>query len=291
VTKFTPNNLAIRTIYWSILLNLILVVVKGLSGYFGNSYALIADSIESGSDVLASVVLLFGLRFVAKPPDSNHPYGHGRLEPLLTFIVVIFLLLSASFIAYKSVEHIQTPHELPKSFTLYVLALIIVFKELSYRYVKKKGKESNSLSLQAEAWHHRSDAISSLFAFVGISVALILGKGYENADDWAALVASVFIVYNAYLIFRPALGEILDEHVYDELIVEIREISKTVNGVEDTEKCFVRKTGMMYHIDLHLIVNGELSVRKGHAIAHQLKEKLMEKNNLIADVLIHVEPK
>ena len=281
---------AIKTTYLSILGNLGLALVKGFAGYFGNSYALIADAIESTSDVFSSLLVLFGLKYSSRPADENHPYGHGKAEALVTFAVVGFLVISATVIAYESIQHIQTPHKTPESFTLYILAAIVITKEIFYRMVSKKSTETNSSSLKADAWHHRSDAITSLMAFIGISIAIFMGPGYETADDWAALFASGFIIYNAYLIFRPALGEILDEHLHDDLIVQIREIATTVEGVIDTEKCYARKTGMRYLIDLHLIVDGQLTVAEGHEIAHRLKDKLQQKLPEIADVLIHVEP-
>lgn len=281
---------AIQATYLSIFGNLILAIAKGITGVFGNSYALVADAIESLTDVFSSALVLFGIKYSTRPADSNHPYGHGRAETLVTFLVVGFLLISASFIAYESIANIQTPHETPENYTLIVLAVIIVTKEIFYRIVSKKGKELNSSSLKADAWHHRSDAITSLMAFIGISIAILMGPGYETADDWAALFASFFIVYNAYLIFRPALGEILDEHLYDDMINEIRRISEQVEGVEGTEKCFVRKTGMTYLVDLHLLVNGDLSVTEGHEISHAAKDKLMEEMPELANILIHIEP-
>ena len=154
----------------------------------------------------------------------------------------------------------------------------------------KRSEETNSSSLKADAWHHRSDAITSVAAFIGISIALLLGKGYESADDWAALFASGFILYNSYLIFRPALGEIMDEHLYDDLILDIRQVSHKVDGVIDTEKCFIRKAGMKYHVDLHAIVNANISVKEGHDIAHILKDTLREKIPQLGHVLIHIEP-
>ncbi len=281
---------AIGAVYWSITGNIALTLVKGIGGYFGNSYALIADAIESATDVLSSVLVLFGLKYSTRPADSNHPYGHGRAETLVTFAVVGFLVVSATIIAYESIQNILTPHKTPEKFTLYILAGIVVIKEIFYRFVAKKSDETNSSSLKADAWHHRSDAITSAMAFVGISIAIYLGPGYETADDWAAFFASFLIVYNAYLIFRPALGEILDEHLYDEMVLKIREVSQTVNGVIDTEKCFVRKAGMTYLIDLHVIVNGNLTVTQGHEIAHRLKDALQKEIPEIAHVLIHVEP-
>ncbi len=272
---------AIRTTYFSIIGNTSLALIKGLAGFFGNSYALIADAIESTTDIFSSLLVLFGLKYAKRPADENHPYGHGKIEPLITFLVVAFLVTSATIIAYESIQNIQTPHKVPKPWTLIVLGCIILWKEISFRIVLKKSKETNSSSLKADAWHHRSDAITSIMAFIGISIALIFGKGYETADDWAALFASAFILYNSYLIFRPALGEIMDEHLYDDLLEEIREESIKVKGVVGTEKCFIRKAGMKYHVDLHAIVDGEISVKEGHDIAHNLKDFLGNELHLL----------
>jgi cation diffusion facilitator family transporter len=184
------------------------------------------------------------------------------------------LIISAAVIAYKSVQNILTPHKVPQAWTLIVLGIIIIWKEASYRFVLKKSQETGSSSLEADAWHHRSDAITSITAFLGISIAVFLGKGYENADDWAALFASVFIVYNSYLIFRPALGEIMDEHRYDELAEKIRKVAVEVKGIKD----------------LHALGDGEISVRHGHDLAHKLKDTLLEKIPSLADILIHIEP-
>lgn len=281
---------AIRTSYLSIFGNAFLAIAKGITGVFGNSYALIADAIESTTDVFSSILVLLGLKYSSRPPDENHPYGHGRAEPLITFAVVGFLVVSATIIAYESIQNIQTPHKIPKPFTLVVLAVIVIIKEVFYRIVNKKSESTNSSSLKADAWHHRSDAITSLMAFIGISIAIFMGKGYETADDWAALFASGFILYNAYLILRPALGEVMDEHIYEDLVSDIRKIAEEVPGVIETEKCYVRKTGMTYHVDLHIAVDAEITVKDGHDIAHEVKNDLLSNLPEIADVLIHVEP-
>ena len=281
---------AIKVSYLSILGNALLAIIKAVTGIFGNSYALIADAIESTTDVFSSLLVLFGLKYSSRPADENHPYGHGKAEPLITFAVVGFLVVSATIIAYESIEHIRTPHKVPEPYTLIVLAAIVITKELFYRFISKKSDETKSTSLKADAWHHRSDAITSLMAFIGISIAIFMGKGYETADDWAALFASGFILYNAYLILRPALGEIMDEHLYDDMVDEIRTFSQQVPGVIETEKCFIRKTGMTFHVDLHVIVDGEISVTAGHEIAHNLKNRLLAAMPEIADILIHIEP-
>ena len=279
-----------KAIILSLVGNICLAILKAIVGILGNSYALIADAIESTGDVLSTFLVLVGLKYAEKPADEDHPYGHGKIEPLLTFIVVLFLIGAAILIAYKSIQNISTPHPLPEKFTLYFLALIIFIKEVFYRIVSKKAKETNSTSLEADAWHHRSDAISSIMAFIGISIALYLGEGYEAADDYAALFASLLIVYNAIIIAKPAFHEIMDRNHHDELIIEIRKYSLDVEGVLATEKCFVRKSGLQYYIDLHIEVDGEITVSKGHDISHRLKDYLIEKKPEIADVLIHIEP-
>ena len=185
---------AIRTTYFSIIGNTALALIKGLAGYFGNSYALIADAIESTTDIFASCLVLIGFKYAKRPADENHPYGHGKIEPLITFAIVAFLVVSATIIAYESVRNIQTPHEAPKPWTLIVLGLIIAWKEISFQIVIRKSRQTNSTSLKADAWHHRSDAITSVMAFIGILIATIFGEGFETADDWAAIFAAGFIL-------------------------------------------------------------------------------------------------
>lgn len=286
----THEKSALKTTYFSIASNILLAVIKLVSGFFGNSYALIADGIESTADVFSSGMVLLGLKYAQKPPDNNHPFGHSRIEPLITFSVVAFLVTSATVIAYESVVNIRTPHHAPASWTLIVLAGIILLKETAYRHVMRKGKKLGSTALQADAWHHRSDAITSVVAFLGISIALIFGEGFETADDWAALLASAFILYNSYRIFRPALGEIMDEHLYDDLVTRIRDVAHTVGGILGTEKCFVRKAGMNYLVELHATVDGGISVKEGHALAHKLQNEIQRKLPEITHITIHVEP-
>lgn len=281
---------AVRTTLFSIVGSLLLALLKALAGFFGNSYALIADAIESLADLFASILVLIGLKYAQKPADKNHPYGHGKIEPVITFLVVVFLIFSAGIIAYQSIRNIQTPHSLPEKWTLFVLLGIIFWKEISFRIVLKKAKLLHSTSLKADAWHHRADAITSVAAFIGISVALILGKGYETADDWAALLASGIILYNAYKIFRPALGEIMDENNYDEFSEKIEQVARQTKGVIGVEKCYIRKVGMRFCVDMHIVVNGTISVKEGHDIAHLLQDNLQKKYKSILSVFIHIEP-
>lgn len=291
--KITYNNdkRAQFTIVVSLIGNFFLVFIKFFAGLLGNSFALVADGIESLGDVFSSFIIFFGLRFSGKPADEDHPFGHGKVEPIISFIVVLFLIISAGFIAYKAINNIQSPQTMPSPYTLIVLAGVVIYKELFYQFVRKKSKQTESTSLKADAWHHRSDAITSLSAFIGISLALLLGEGYEHLDDWAALVASVIIIINAYFVFRPALGELLDEQNHDELLDSVRVMSEKVTGVIDTEKCYIRKFGMRYVVDIHVRVPAKLTVAEGHAIGHKVQDIVRENFPQIEHVFTHVEPK
>lgn len=285
-----PSSIAIKTTVYGIVVSVILIFVKGISGHFGHSYALIADATESGADILSSGLLWLGLRIAIKEPDEEHPYGHGKAEPLAAVAVALFLIAAATWIAYHAINLINTPHQLPKSFTLWILLIVIAIKEGMFRYVLNVGKKINSQAVKADAQHHRSDAITSIAAFIGISIALIGGKGYEGADDWAALAASALIFYNAIVILRPALSEIMDAAPSNELVAKVKEIAASVPHVKGIEKCFVRKMGFDYYVDIHIEVDGQLSVAEGHRIAHLVKDTLLESTLRVTNVLVHIEP-
>jgi cation diffusion facilitator family transporter len=287
------NHLAtqgIQKIQQGIFLNLVLSVVKFFAGVFGNSFALVADALESLADVFSSIIVWFGLSTASKAPDENHPFGHGKAEPMAALFVAISLITAAIFIAIESVRNILTPHELPAAFTLVVLVLVISLKEIMYRRAVKTAKEIGSLAVESDAWHHRSDALTSLAAAVGVTIAILGGKGYESADDWAALLAAVMIVYNAFLIFKPALGEMMDEAPPASFVAEIKGLARQVEGILDVEKCFIRKSGFEYFIDLHIIVDGNLTVREGHDIGHRVKDHIIKNKPQVWHVLTHVEP-
>ena len=285
------GNRARRTILVSLVGNVVLVFVKLITGILGSSFALVADAIESLGDVFSSFIIFLGLKVSDKPPDDDHPFGHGKVEPITSFIVVLFLIASAGFIAHQAIDNIQSPQKMPSPYTLFVLAGIVIYKELFYQFVRKKSRQTKSTSLKADAWHHRSDAITSLAAFIGIGLALLLGEGYEYLDDYAALVASVIIIVNAYFVFRPALGELLDEQNHDELIDQVRLLAEEVAGVIDTEKCYIRKFGMRYVVDIHVRVAADLTVAEGHTIGHDVQDTLRENFPQIQHVFTHVEPK
>jgi cation diffusion facilitator family transporter len=271
-------------------INLVLAIAKITAGLLGNAYVLIADGIESALDIGGSVVIWGGLRFAARPPDASHPYGHGKAEPVAAAIVAAGVLIAAVGLAIQSTREIFTPHHAPAPFTLVVLIVVVVVKELLYRSVIRIGREVESTAVQTDAWHHRSDALTSIAAFVGIAIALIGGDGWESADDWAALFACGLIAVNGYRLLSPALHEILDTAPRGDMCQGVREAAAEVRGVCEVEKCLVRKMGLHYYVDLHVAVDGTISVRDGHDIAHDVKNAILATNARIADVLVHIEP-
>lgn len=285
-----PTDKGLKTTLVGIMISAVLAVVKVLGGIFGNSYALIADAIESAGDVLTSGMLWLGLKWSARPPDKNHPYGHGKAEALIAIGIALALTIAAFIITKDSIRHINAPHETPAPFTLIILIGVITAKELLYRYVRKTGTEINSGVIKADALHHRSDVITSIAAFVGITIAIVGGAGYEEADDYAALVAAGVILFNAYRILRPAIGELLDESLVPELTDQVKTLAENVEGVYHVEKCHARKMGVMHVVDMHIWVHSKITVAEGHEIAHQVKNKVMTHLSEILDVLVHVEP-
>jgi cation diffusion facilitator family transporter len=280
----------ISTVLVGLSSNVILAAIKIVTGIIGNSYALLADGIESTLDIFSSVVVLGGIKISSLPADENHPYGHGKAESLAAMIVSLILLMAGLSIAVKSTLEIMRPHHTPAFFTLIVLVVVIIVKEILFRLLSSVGKSVNSLSLTAEAWHHRSDALTSIAAFIGISIAIIGGKGYESADDWAALAASGIIIFNGMNMLRHAVKEIMDYAPNPETEERIRTIAGRVAGVAAIEKCRVRKSGLTLFVDIHVQVNGDMQVRQAHAIAHEVKDALITSSLGIADVLVHIEP-
>jgi cation diffusion facilitator family transporter len=272
------------------LVNVVFAAVKISAGLFGNSYVLIADGIESALDIAGSVVIWGGLKFASRPPDETHPYGHGKAEPLAAGIVAAGVLLASIGLAIQSVREIFTPHHGPAPFTLIVLVLVIVVKEFLYRAVMRVGKNVESTAVQTDAWHHRADALTSVAAFVGISVALIGGEKWYSADDWAALFACAVIGFNGWRLLFPALHEMLDTAPRGEIVATIQRAAGSVPGVVEVEKCLVRKMGLSFYVDLHVGVDGGISVREGHEIAHRVKDAIKQAEARIADVLVHIEP-
>ena len=272
------------------LVNFVLAVAKITAGLLGNAYVLIADGIESALDIAGSAVIWGGLKFAARPPDATHPYGHGKAEPMAAGIVAAGVIIAAIALAIQSVREILTPHHSPAPFTLIVLIVVIIVKEFLFRAVIRLGKNVASTAVQTDAWHHRSDALTSVAAFVGISIALIGGEGWQSADDWAALFACAIIAANGYRLLFPAIHEMLDTAPRGEIVALIQGAASSVPGVIEVEKCLVRKMGLSFYVDLHVGVDGGISVRDGHDIAHLVKDAIKQTDARIADVLVHVEP-
>jgi cation diffusion facilitator family transporter len=274
-----------------IAVNLGLALTKCTAGLLGHSFALVADGLESAADVVSGLVVLFGLKLSIKPPDADHPYGHGKAEPIAALIVGVSLLGAAGTIIYESLHQILTPHPLPKPYTLVVLAGVLIIKEQMFRYVGHVGESIASTAVRSDAWHHRSDAITSAFAFCGISVALIGGSGWEAADDWAALCAGLVIIYNALKQAKPALWELTDSAPEDpSLEAKVRAVAASQPEIIGIDKLHARKMGLSYYVDLHIVVHGQLSVRDGHRIAHAVEREILSALPQVSEVLVHVEP-
>jgi cation diffusion facilitator family transporter len=235
-------------------------------------------------------VVLGTLHVAATPPNQRYPFGYGKIEPFGGIVMSVVLLGTAVAIAIESIREILTPHHGPAAFTLVVLLGVVIVKEIMFRRLRHTGEAIGSTAVVSDAWHHRSDAITSVAAFIGISIALIGGPGYERADDWAALAACLVIAYNGVRLFRTALSEILDAAVSEEIEAEVRRISSAVEGVHAIDKCRIRKSGLGYFVDIHVVVDGEITVRRGHAIGHEVKDALLASELGILDVTLHVEP-
>ena len=279
-----------RIALFGMIVNLIFAAAKILGGIVGNAYVLIADGIESALDIAGSLVIWGGLRFAARPPDETHPYGHGKAEPVAAVIVALGVLAAAVGLAIESVREILTPHHGPAPFTLAILIVVIVVKEILFRYVNRIGRHVESTAVQTDAWHHRSDALTSTAAFIGISVALIGGEAWQSADDWAALFACAVIGANGIRLLRPAFFEIMDTAPRGEIVDLVANAAVSVPGVIAIDKNIVRKMGLSFYVDLHVKVDGSISVREGHHIAHEVKRAIQESDPRIADVLVHIEP-
>jgi cation diffusion facilitator family transporter len=273
-----------------LVINVALASVKIVAGVVGHAYVLIADGIESALDVGGSIVIWGGLTVAARPPDRTHPYGHGKAEPIAALVVALCVLAAAIGLAVESVREILTPHHGPAPFTLGVLVVVIVIKEVLFRYVNRIGEDLESTAVQTDAWHHRSDALTSAAAFIGISVALVGGERWQSADDWAALFACAVIAANGIRLARPAFYEIMDTAPGGKIVRSIRAVASSVPGVVEVEKCHARKMGLDYYVDLHVGVDGNISVHEGHEIAHRVKATIQQSDSRIADVLVHIEP-
>lgn len=281
---------SLRATFIGMVTNAVLSVIKLAAGLLGHSHALVADAVESFADVFSSVIVWRGVTVAARPADAEHPYGHGKAEPLAAAVVAGMLLFAAFWIAEKAFREVGAPRHTPAPFTLAVLLIVVVVKEILFRFVRHEGQAVDNLAVRSDAWHHRSDAITSFAAGVGISISLLGGPGYEAADDWAALAAACVIAWNGLRLLRPAVHELMDTAPGREVSDEIRALAETVPGVARVEKCFVRKMGWQLFVDMHVEVDPEMTVRHSHEIAHEVKDKIRGIMPAVSDVLVHVEP-
>jgi cation diffusion facilitator family transporter len=281
---------SLRATFLGLAVNVLLTAAKFTAGVIGHSQALIADAVESLADIFSSIIVWRGLVVAETPPDEKHPYGHGKAEPIAAAIVSIMLMLAAGFIAFHSLQGIVEPRNAPSPWTLVVLVGVIALKETLFRFVLDESAHVESSALETDAWHHRADAITSGAAFVGVTIALIGGKGYEAADNWAAIAAAFVIAFNGLRLLRPALSELMDAAPDAELIARIRTLSKKIPGVDDIDKCFVRKMGYQFFVDIHVVVDPLMTVERSHRIGHQVKDQLRAEIPAVRDVLVHIEP-
>jgi len=287
-----PNRLqrSLRATFAGMAVNIVFSGVNLVAGIVGHSHALIADAVESFADVFSSLVVWRGVVVAAAPADEDHPYGHGKAEPIASAIVAAMLLGAALWITITAFGEILKPHLAPAPFTLIVLVAVVAVKEGLFRFVSREGQAVDSSAVKTDAWHHRSDAITSVAAGIGISVSLIGGKGFEAADDVAAIAAACVIAWNGWHLLRPALNELMDTAPGPEVIDRIRQIATSTPGVDHVEKCFARKVGYQYFVDMHVEVDPQMTVLRSHEIAHDVKDKVRAAVPAVSDVLVHIEP-
>jgi len=276
-----------------VVLNTLLALLKVGAGLLGNSSALIADGLESTLDVLSSEMIWGALKYAERPPDSDHPYGHGKMESLAGAGGAVLLLVAGILVALGSLREIvagSLNRPAPAAYTLVVLVIVVAVKEGLFRLASRRGREVGSTAVQSDAWHHRSDALTSVAALIGISIALVGGPAWVSADNWAALFSCGIIAFNGFLMLKRSLGELLDEQAPEEVIEGIMAAARAVEGVDNVEKCRVRKSGLSFIADIHVRVPGDVSVTDGHLVAHRVKDALMAADLHILDVTVHIEP-
>jgi cation diffusion facilitator family transporter len=291
----TSVQRGIRSAKIGLLVNTALALTKLVAGIVGNTYALIADAVESFTDIFASLVVWGGLRVASRDPDEAYPFGYGKAEALAASVVSLMLLGAAVFIAAESIREIRTPHLTPAPWTLLVLIAVMLVKWTLSRRVHAVGVDIHSTAVQADAWHHMSDAVTSAAAFIGIGIALLGaryagGSGWESADDWAALLAATVIAYNGVIMLRPALQDLMDRSPGSEFLVQVRRAAESVAGVLATEKLFIRKTGMVYRVTIHVHAEPTMSLHDAHVLGGKVKGAIRSAVPQVQSVLVHMEP-
>jgi cation diffusion facilitator family transporter len=290
-----PTLRGIRSAQLGLLVNAALAGVKLVAGLVGNSYALVADAVESTADVLASIAVWGGLAIASQPADEDHPYGHGKAEPLAASAVALMLLGAAVGIAIEAIQEIRTPHGPPDAWTLAVLVTVVLVKAVLSRRVFTVGSAIGSTAVKADAWHHLSDAVTSAAAFVGISLAVwgtrVLGEPrWAVADDWAALVATGVIAYNGLALLQPALHDLMDRMPGPDVVAPIRQAAEGVPGVLAVEKLHVRRTGLAYRVTIHVQAEPTTPLDEAHALGHRVTDAIRSAVPQVGAVVVHMEP-
>ena len=280
----------VRSAQAAILINTLLAITKLVAGIVGNSYALVADAVESTADIFSSSIVWGVLRLSARDPDGTYPFGYGKAEPLGAAVVSLMLIGASVGIAIEAVAEIRTPHHMPEPWTLIVLVAVVITKWVLSRRVHAVGEAIGSSVVKADSWHHLSDAVTSAAAFIGISIALWGGPGWESADDWAAIVASAVIGYNGIRMLQPALHELMDRMPGDEVVEPVRRAAEGVPGVLRTEKLAVRRSGMACFVDIHVQADPNLSLSDAHVLSGKVKGAIRSAVPRVQSVLIHMEP-
>ena len=280
----------IRATQLAVLVNTCLASIKLVAGLVGHTYALVADAVESTADILSSTIVWGGLRVASKDPDDAYPFGYGKAEPLAAAVVSLMLLGAAVGIALEAVSEIQTPHRSPAPWTLGVLVAVVLVKWTLSRRVHAVATDIGSAAVKADAWHHMSDALTSAAAFIGISIALWGGRGWESADDWAAIFASGVIAFNGVRMLRPALHDLMDRMPGPEVVEPVRRAAAGVQGVLATEKLAVRRSGMGYRVTIHVQAEPAMPLREAHVLSGKVKGAIRAALPQVQSVLVHMEP-
>lgn len=270
--------------------SVLLAAVKLVTGVVGHSFALVADAVESLVDVAGSAMVWSAMRYGDKPADAEHPFGHGKAEALAGLAVAVLVMGAAVWIAVEAVRQIMTPHTSPAWFTLVVLVGVVIVKEGLARMADRAARAAGGSSAgTADAWHHRSDAITSALAFVGIAVALVGGEGWARADDAAALLASGVILFNGLRIARGPWDELLDRHC-PEVAADASRIALDDPDVRAIERCEARRSGRGFRVVMHAEIDGAMSVEASHRVTGRVKAAIRTERPEVDAVLIHVEP-
>jgi cation diffusion facilitator family transporter len=273
----------------SVAVGTLLAIVKIVVGVLAHSTALVSDGFENGADMVSSGIVFFGLLLASRPPDQNHPYGHGRYETLAGLAVGGLLLLTGVAIFWRSFETLDRS-QAPQAFALYPLGIAALLKTVLAVKKKRIGRRIGSSALEADAWHDVTDLLSTLVAFGAIGLALRDPIRFGAADHVGGMLIGLIVVVVAVRLVWNTMAYLTDTMPGHELMEQIRPVALTIPGAKDIEKCYARRTGLKYHVDLHLEVDPELTVRQSHSIAEQVRIAVRGRLSWVADVLVHVEP-